>query len=323
MFSSEASLSLPVPHPALAATHSSPRSPPLHLRPGEWVEVRGEAEILATLDDRGTLDALPFMPEMRPFCGRRFRVLTRADRTVAEVIRFRRMRDTVHLEEARCGGEAHEGCCRGCLLFWKEAWLRRVAQSEQAMPSPGLSPGGALKTRDGDRYFCQATEIKNATRHLPAREVRGYVDALRGEGLRPIELLHALAIFAYDNLAGRLGWNEWNHIAGPCTDTPATSLHLQPGDRVRVKSLLEIVATLDAMGWNRGMEFSREMRPYCGRECTVLRRVDRMIRDHTATMVRLRNTVILDGLTYKALNRLACPRGEYMFWRECWLERVG
>ena len=37
----------------------------------------------------------------------------------------------------------------------------------------------------------------------------------------------------------------------------------------------------------------------------------------------MKDTVILDGLVYKDLVRLACPRQEYMFWRECWLERVG
>ena len=34
----------------------------LNLRAGDLVEVRSEREILATLDDTGALDALPFMP---------------------------------------------------------------------------------------------------------------------------------------------------------------------------------------------------------------------------------------------------------------------
>ena len=50
------------------------RSDVLNLRVGEVVEVRGKDEILATLDERGELKALPFMPEMLQFCGRRFRV---------------------------------------------------------------------------------------------------------------------------------------------------------------------------------------------------------------------------------------------------------
>ena len=46
----------------------------LYLRPGEWVEVLSQAEILATLNDDGTLDGLPFMPEMLTHCGSRYKV---------------------------------------------------------------------------------------------------------------------------------------------------------------------------------------------------------------------------------------------------------
>ena len=35
----------------------------LQLRVGEWVEVKSADEILATLDERHTVDGLPFMPE--------------------------------------------------------------------------------------------------------------------------------------------------------------------------------------------------------------------------------------------------------------------
>jgi hypothetical protein len=70
------------------------------------------------------------------------------------------------------------------------------------------------------------------------------------------------------------------------------------------------------------MEFSREMLQHCGKEYRVLRRVDRIIRDHSAKMVRMNDTVLLEGLVYKDFVRLAAPRAEYMYWRECWLERV-
>lgn len=53
------------------------------LRPGETVRVRGAAEIFATLDERGMLDDLPFMPEMLKYCGRTFPVRHRADKTCA------------------------------------------------------------------------------------------------------------------------------------------------------------------------------------------------------------------------------------------------
>jgi hypothetical protein len=55
--------------------------PVLGLRVGELVEVRSAREIRARLDASGTLDALPCMTEMLAFCGRRFRVYKRADKT--------------------------------------------------------------------------------------------------------------------------------------------------------------------------------------------------------------------------------------------------
>src|SRR5439155_17471099 len=48
------------------------------LRVGQVVEVRPAAEILATLDDDVATNALPFMPEMLRFVGRRFSVSAHA-----------------------------------------------------------------------------------------------------------------------------------------------------------------------------------------------------------------------------------------------------
>ena len=36
----------------------------LGYRAGDWAEVKSADEILASLDERGCLDGLPFMPEM-------------------------------------------------------------------------------------------------------------------------------------------------------------------------------------------------------------------------------------------------------------------
>src|ERR1700675_2625516 len=114
----------------------------LGLRAGDWVEVRNADEIVATLDERGRLDALPFMPEMLQYCGRRFRVFKSAHKTCDTIEQYkgRRMTSAVHLEGLRCDGAAHGGCQAGCLLFWKEAWLERVHNTKPqgngaAMPS--------------------------------------------------------------------------------------------------------------------------------------------------------------------------------------------
>src|SRR4051812_433023 len=96
------------------------------LERGDDVEIKTLDEIRATLDERGALDGMPFMPEMERYAGRRARVWRRADRVCVEgAPMMGRLDATVFLEDLRCDGAAHGGCERECLLMWKEAWLRR------------------------------------------------------------------------------------------------------------------------------------------------------------------------------------------------------
>ena len=103
-------------------------------RKGDVVEVRSVGEVLATLDGSGALEGLPFMPEMLEFCGKTFRIARRAEKTCVdghpEAFREFKNNNVVLLEELRCSGKAHGGCQRGCMLFWKEQWLRKVAKNE-------------------------------------------------------------------------------------------------------------------------------------------------------------------------------------------------
>ena len=90
------------------------------LRPGDVVEVRSPAE-LATLGADGSLDGMPFMPEMARLAGRRFTVSRRVDKICDTIAATgsRRMRDTVYLEDLRCDGSGHGGCQAGCRIYWK------------------------------------------------------------------------------------------------------------------------------------------------------------------------------------------------------------
>ena len=56
------------------------------LSAGDWVEVRSKDEILATLDENGRLDGLPFMPQLFKWCGQRFQVHKRAHKTCDTVM---------------------------------------------------------------------------------------------------------------------------------------------------------------------------------------------------------------------------------------------
>ena len=318
------------------------------LRAGEIVEVRSEAEILATLAPDGTLDGLPFMPEMLAHCGKRFRVFRRADKTCDTIKNYqsRRMRDAVHLEGLRCGGEFHDGCQYGCLLFWKEVWLRRVdhvsaggdlqRKDERAVRRPAITREGLVLTtkrkapapEEDDLHVCQATELRRFTTPIRWWDPRQYVRELRSGNVGPAPFMRAVSVAAYNIAARRLrrfGAKLHPHVAGSLKRTPNAALNLVPGERVRVKSQSEILATLDSECRNRGMRFDVEMVPFCGREFRVLRRADKIIHDRTGTMLSLRDGIILEGAYcggHLSRDRLFCPRSLFPFWREIWLERV-
>src|SRR5207249_5768298 len=103
------------------------------LLPGDLVEVKTSHEILQTLDADGTLDHVPFMPEMLAYCGKTFRV-SKWVATVCPGPRGFPTDDVFFLQDLRCSGAAHDGCQKACRIFWRQAWLRRV-NGASATPS--------------------------------------------------------------------------------------------------------------------------------------------------------------------------------------------
>ncbi len=319
---------------------SSPLSHSLGLRAGDWVEVRSAEEIFATLDDRGNLDALPFMPEMLQYCGGRFRVFKSAHKTCDTIERYkgRSMTNAVHLEGLRCDGGGHDGCQARCLIFWKEAWLKPVSGPGPQEASRERAATTAIDARvltraakgngPGDLYSCQATEVLRATTPLPWWDLRQYAKDVTSGNIRLRDFVMYTAIATY-NAVMRLHWRGRPYpyirgLAGEKTDPGA--LNLQPGERVQVLSKAEIMRTLNASQKNRGLWFDSEMVPYCGRTFRVLERVERLVDEKTGKMLKLRNPcVILDGAVCSgclSTYRLFCPRSLYPYWRESWLKRV-
>jgi hypothetical protein len=325
----------------------------LNLRVGELVEVRSESEILATLDEHGELEALPFMPEMLQFCGRRFRVDKLALK-LCDTINgsgMYRMDHAVHLAGVRCDGQAHGGCQAGCLVYWKEAWLKRVDAEDRGAGEawlPQVPPGcthlqlmaatrkAADHTAPGEEAFsCQATELlRAAPRWIPPWDVKQYVLDVWSGNASLLATVRSVAVGAfneYQDLSRRFlprplrirGGRRFPVIHGKQRKTPQETLDLRPGELVRVKRKEEIVKTLDTNNRNRGMTFDSEMLKYCGRQARVLRRVERIIDERTGKMLHLRNPCIIleDVICTSDYHRL-CPRGIYPYWREIWLERV-
>jgi len=196
----------------------------LNLRAGEWVVVRSRQEILRTLDKDGRLEGLPFMPEMFEACGQRFRVYKRAHKTCdpPSGLHGRRMPGAVHLEGFRCNGSAHGGCQARCLVFWKEAWLKRIDAGNPA-DQPSVPPAeegsgaqplcseadvvagtrrrDANDTPDSPTYVCQATQVYEATLPLSRWDVRQYLEDYTSGNATLRQMLASLLFFVSEQLA--------------------------------------------------------------------------------------------------------------------------
>jgi len=120
---------------------------------------------------------------------------------------------------------------------------------------------------------------------------------------------------------------RYPHVCGRAGGkTPNQQLNVQPGEMVRVRSKNAIMETLNPQLRNRGLYFDVEMTPFCEKDFTVLKRVDKIIDEKTGRMITIPNPcLILDGVTcsgHLSSDRMFCPRSIYPYWREIWLERT-
>ena len=312
------------------------------LRRGDLVEVKGPLE-MATLDETGSLDGLPFMPEMVAFCGRRFTVERRTER-ICDTVHYsgtRRLLGSVLLEDLRCDGADHSGCQAECRLFWKESWLRKVAATSLAGAPPAVSELAALRARAAlnvhrsagvegkpeERFRCQATDLPGCTEHLKLWNPLGFTREYTSGNVEIGQFLRVMSRAVVREPMRKLGLLDEIHVRGTARkgDTFPT-LGLQPGELVRVKSRQEIARTLSPEGRNKGLWFDEEMLPYCGRVFRVRQRISRFINDQDGKLIELKKeAVTLEGVVCSgnlSLRRWFCSRAIYPYWRECWLERV-
>jgi len=337
------------------------------LKAGDRVEVRSREDILRTLDSDACLENMPFMPEMLRHAGQRFRVSKRAHRTcdTIEYTGGRHLKRAVHLEGLRCDGSAHGDCQALCLLFWKEAWLKKVdgpdspgkavfvaRSAENDVSSDANVWRETRKAWEQDSqdptYVCQATKLFDATTSLKRYDLEPYVEDLTSGNVSLAQVLGTLLfvpfsflvggryglstplIWLYDAAQKLTGGSPYPERRGKIpkgAQTPSRRLDLQPGELVRVRSLPEILETIDEALRNRGMGWHSEMARLTGRTFRVARRIEKIINEKTGKMIHLKNdVVILEGgvCLAKYINncRRFCPRSVFHYFREIWLERV-
>lgn len=206
---------------------------------------------------------------------------------------------------------------------------------------------GSTRGANGDDaliYSCQITELFRATSPLPWWDVRQYVEDVTSGNVGLVDMLNRLFfrftanaiqrlpgyrlwLGLYDRVQAMLGRPRFPVIQGELKKTPSQTLGLEPGERVKVKPLAEIVKTLDVRNRNRGMAFDKEQALFCEQEHVVEARVTQIIDEPTGRMVKFPNECIILKDVYcrscYSEKRIGCPRAIYSYWRECWLERVG
>jgi hypothetical protein len=315
------------------------------MKAGDRVELRSPAEVLATLDERGSLEGLPFMPEMLGFFGRTFTVQAKVDRA-CDTISYsgvRRLRNTVILDDLRCDGTAHAGCGAQCRIYWKEAWLRPASASESAN---GQSTGEAFvrlerlvaanvhaaTSRPEELTFrCQATELLRASEPVARTwNRRSLIDEVIGGNVSLWRFVRVITRIVAEKVGRRLGLASSTpfrpkDLTGPRAVAPPPR-GLQPGQLVQIRTKREIGETLNDQGKNKGLWFDREMLPPCGQTARVKAKVERFIDEGSGRLVELKSDCyILDDVVCSGLrsdDRWFCPRAIYPWWRECWLRPI-
>jgi len=331
----------------------------MKLRADEWVEVRSKEEILATLDTNGRMEGLPFMPQMFQYCGQKFKVYKRAHKTCDFVYtgHSRELPGGVHLD-LRCDGKAYGGCQHACLIYWKDAWLKRlddVAGLSESKPIPSNRGGcteadvyagaGSLNDKNEPIFTCQGTDVLEFTKPLAWWDIRQYIEDYRS-GNVPLKMLFNGFVFGsfttVMNSGFKVGrplrwfydafefiWGPYPRRQGkllPGEPSPTSDLNLQPGELVRVRPYKEILSTISKDHKNKGLHFDAEMVPYCGKVFRVRAVISTFIDEKKRTLTTLKTRcVALDGIICAgkySTCRMLCPRSIIPWWREVWLERV-
>ena len=151
---------------------------------------------------------------------------------------------------------------------------------------------------------------------------------------KPWQKLRSYLVWHIENLGVRRGlrtaclglWRRARH-SSPAPgrgrkDVAGEVLGLQPGEMVEVKSVDEILATLDGQRRHKGLLWMTGMAKYCGQQYRVYRRVERITLESNGEQRTMKNTVLLEGVMCDGREFGGCDRSCFHFWREAWLRRI-
>lgn len=152
--------------------------------------------------------------------------------------------------------------------------------------------------------------------------------------VRPWQKLTSFIVWHFENLGWRKGlpslcrgiWSKGTRgrpvVRKPVQPATGEVLALQPGELVEVKSIDEVLATLDPNRRHKGLRWMTGMRKYCGKQYRVYRRVERIMLESNGELRNMKNTVLLEDVMCDGRDFGACDRSCFHFWREAWLRRI-
>jgi hypothetical protein len=297
---------------------------------GDLVEVRSWSEICNTLDSKGCLDGLPFMPEMLQMCGKSARVFRSAHRIFdyRKTRRMRHLHGAVLLAGTVCDGSSHGGCEAACHTIWKAAWLRRIDNA------PGLKTDAATEAARDDhavlqsgciapRYTCQLTQLNAATEAVGNRNFVNFIRPLVSGNVtvRAFAVGWLTHLFnVLQDLRGGVSFPAFEQGEEGGRKPDDLHLHLQSGDTVLVRSSAAIRSTLNDRFRHRGLWFETDMLKYCGRPSEVQAEVKKLIDIVTGEMRTMKTPAyILRDVHFSGERQLFNAQYEPLFWRGVWL----
>jgi len=103
----------------------------------------------------------------------------------------------------------------------------------------------------------------------------------------------------------------------------STTLDLQVGEWVEIRSIDEISPTLDEAGKYKGVIFMPEMQSFCGKKFKVFKKVVIVKLESTGEVRKFKTPpVLLEGVYCNGEYHDRCDRACFHFWMDPWLKRI-
>ncbi|MEO8132502.1 MAG: hypothetical protein ABI831_00780 [Betaproteobacteria bacterium] len=300
---------------------------------GDLVEIRTWTEIRATLDERGCLGQLPFMPEMLAKCGQRAHVFRCMHRLFdyRKTRRMRHMDGAVLLVGAVCDGSGHGGCEAACHTLWKSAWLRRVEPGEAAAdssasdrPVPQTDVAVLQFGTRAPRYTCQLTQLHAASKPIRSEGIAHFLRPLVSGNVAPAAFIVGWLTHLFNEVQHLRQGVSFPAFEAVQEGSGSEMTRLEPGDQVVVRPPAEIRATLNDQSLNRGLYFEPDMLKHCGHRYCVQSEVAKLIDIVSGEMLTMKTPAyILRDIRFSGERQLFNAQHEPLFWRSAWLKRDG